>query len=90
MLKKFFVIVIGALGVIALLAILGCEMGVDGLKESFVCMIGKPPPDDRRRMSIAIAMGRRVGRVDGVERGVEDATGYSLRGRGSRRLHLVD
>ena len=86
MLKKFFVIVIGALGVIALLAILGCEMGVDGLKESFVCMIGKPPPDDRRRMSIAIAMRRRVGRVDGVE----DATGYSLRGRGSRRLHLVD
>ena len=48
LLKKVFVIIIGALVIVALLAILGCEMGVDGLKESFVCTIGKPPPDDRR------------------------------------------
>ena len=48
LLKKVFVIIIGALVVVALLAIFGCEMGVDGLKESFVCTIGKPPPDDRR------------------------------------------
>ena len=37
-----------ALVIIALLAIVGCEMGVDGLKESFVCSIGKPPPDEGR------------------------------------------
>jgi len=48
LLKKVFMAILAALGIIAVLAILGCEMGVDGLKESFVCTIGKDPPEDRR------------------------------------------
>ena len=48
-LKTFFVILVLTLIVIGILAILGCEMEVDGLKESFVCKIGAPPPEERRR-----------------------------------------
>ena len=48
-LKKFFVVLVLALIVIGVLAILGCEMEMDGLKESFVCKIGAPPPEERRR-----------------------------------------
>ena len=48
LLKKILMAIGAALGVVALLAILGCELGIDGLKESFVCTIGKPPPEDRR------------------------------------------
>jgi hypothetical protein len=48
LLKKVLMGIIGALVVVAVLAILGCELGIDGLKESFVCTIGKPPPEDRR------------------------------------------
>jgi hypothetical protein len=48
LLKKVLMAIGAALGVVALLAILGCELGIDGLKESFVCTIGKPPPEDRR------------------------------------------
>ena len=44
---KGIIIVVGIICVIVgVIAIVGCEMGVDGLKESFVCSIGKPPPED--------------------------------------------
>ena len=35
--------------VIGFIAIAGCEFEVDGLKETFVCKIGVPPEDERRR-----------------------------------------
>lgn len=42
---KAIIIIVGILCVtVGVIAIAGCEMGVDGLKESFVCSIGKPPP----------------------------------------------
>ena len=44
--------------VVAIIAIIGCEMEVDGLKEMFVCQIGKEPPEDRRRLRVAKLMMR--------------------------------
>ena len=35
--------------VIGFIAIAGCEFEVDGLKETFVCKIGVPPEEERRR-----------------------------------------
>lgn len=67
LLKKFFLALILALFVIAVLAILGCEMEVDGLKESFVCTIGKPPPEDRRRLNIEKRIQGRSRRYDVIE-----------------------
>ena len=87
MLKKFFVGLILCLVVVAVLAILGCEMEVDGLKESFVCMIGKPPPEDRRRLTIVKLM-RGVGWGRGERRRgeAEERKGYL---RGSEVVSVV-
>ena len=89
MLKKFFVGLILCLVVVAVLAILGCEMEVDGLKESFVCMIGKPPPEDRRRLAFVKSM-RGVGWRRGVmrrrRRNAEEGKGYL---RGSEVVSVV-
>ena len=46
-LKSFFIVLVLTLIVIGVLAILGCEMEMDGLKESFVCKIGAPRSEER-------------------------------------------
>jgi hypothetical protein len=89
MLKKFFVGLILCLVVVAVLAILGCEMEVDGLKESFVCMIGKPPPEDRRRLAFVKSMrgvGWRRGVMERRRRNAEERKGYL---RGSEVVSVV-